>query len=318
MAQQFGRKVSLTVGDDAGNGLDLSDLQIKFETHIGDFQTPNWATIRVYNLSESTTKTLQTTEYSKVTLAAGYEGNFGVIFQGTIKYKFRGHESNVDSYLDIIAADGDVAYNNAILNIPLAAGSNAAQQLAVITNAMQPFGATAAPYQPPLSSTKLPRGKVMFGPARDFMRILANTNGATWSIQRGSVQLNLQSSYLPGDAVVLTWATGLVGFPEQTLNGLIVRCLLNPEIAIGGRIQIDNSQVQQFQFDVNFIQAQMQQQFLDLMKLDDGTYKVLLAEHSGDTRGNNWYTKLTCIGINGSIPPNSPLISQLGVLPYGS
>ena len=40
----------------------------------------------------------------------------------------------------------------------------------------------------------------------------------------------------PAEAVVLTAETGLVGAPEQTNDGIKVRCLLNPRLRIGGRI----------------------------------------------------------------------------------
>lgn len=316
MTQQYGRQVSLVVGTKGGDGLDLSQMQIKFETHRGDYQTPNWCIVRIYNLSTDTVKALQVKEYSQLTLKAGYEGNFGIIFQGTIKYKYRGHESNVDSYLDLVAADGDSAYNFAVVNTTLAAGSTAQTQLAALAKATDAYGVGLAPYQPPLNTTKLPRGKVMFGPAKDKMRILAANNGASWSIQDGKMQLILQTSYLPGAPVKLTSDTGLTGFPVETLNGLIVRALLNPSIKIGTAIQIDNASIQQFHLDVS-IQSDIQQQFLNQMKNDDGLYKVLIAEHSGNTRGNDFYTQLTCIGINGSIPPSSPLFTKSSVAPYG-
>lgn len=317
MVQQYFRQVTLFVGDAAGNGLDLSDMQIKFETHRGDYQTPNWTTVRVYNLSDATVRALQIKQYNKLVLKAGYQGNFGIIFQGTIKYKYKGHESNIDSYLDLIAADGDSAYNFAVVNKTLAAGSTPSQHLSTISEATAPYGVTAAPDQPPLAENKLPRGKVMFGMARDFMRKLADTQNATWSIQESKLQLNLQTAYLPGNPVVLTSASGLIGFPEETLNGLNIKCLLNPGIRIGTTVKIDNANIQQFHLDVT-IQSDLQQTFLNQMKNDDGLYKVLVAEHYGDTRGNEFYSKLICIGVNGSIPPGSPLFYQTSVAPYGS
>lgn len=315
MVQQYIRQVSLFVGDKAGNGLDLSELQFKFEIHRGDYQTPNWASIRVYNLSDATVKALQATEYTQLQLKAGYAGNFGIIFQGSLKYKFRGHESNVDSYLDLIAADGDSAYNFAVVNTSLAAGSTNANHLAAIANATTVFGVSAAPEQPPLSTNSLPRGKVMFGMAKDYMKIIADSNNATWSIQDSQLQFILQTAYLPGAPIVLRSDTGLIGFPEETLNGLVVRCLLNPSIKIGTVIQIDNANIQQFHLDVS-LSAPIQQQFLNQMKNEDGLYKVLVAEHAGDTRGNTFYSTLICIGVNGSVPPGSPLFYKNSVSAY--
>ena len=41
--QQFGRKVSLIIGFDSGEALDLSELRIVFRVQRGDLQTPNSA-----------------------------------------------------------------------------------------------------------------------------------------------------------------------------------------------------------------------------------------------------------------------------------
>src|SRR6516164_2276463 len=118
------RKISLLIlpstDPDSGTekGLDLSTLRIRFRTHQADVtaQRPPWATIRVYNLSPSTEKTA-IQEYNSVVLNAGYQnGKYGVIFKGQIKDFRRGHESTVDSFLDIEAAAGDIYYNFATTN----------------------------------------------------------------------------------------------------------------------------------------------------------------------------------------------------------
>lgn len=315
MSKQYFRRVKLIVGSPGGPGLDLSDLQFKFNVRRGDIQTPNSATIRIYNLSETTVRTLQTKEFSQLILQVGYkDGNFGTIFNGSIKYKYTGNESNIDSYLDLVAADGDSAYNFAVVNTSLAAGSKPEDHLSVLATAMGTYDVALDPTQPTLRTNTLPRGKVMYGMARDYVRVLAQSNGCSWSIQDGKLQLILQTSYRPGDPIVLTSATGLIGFPEQTQNGIRVRALLNPSIKIGSRIQIDNASVQKFRFGLNIQAEVQQQQFLPKLS-DDGMYKVLIAEHDGDTRGNIWYTDIICISINTAIPP--ALIPKQSVQPYG-
>jgi hypothetical protein len=314
MPKQYLRKISLVVGSPGGQALDLSDLQFKFQVRRGDFQTPNSATIRVYNLSDQTVKKLQTKEFSQLVLQAGYEGNYGTIFNGTIKYKYKGHESAIDSYLDLVAADGDSAYNFAVINTSLAAGSKPEDHLSAISSAMETYGVTKDDTQPPLSTNTLPRGKVMYGMARDYARVLAQSNGSTWSIQDSKLQLILQTSYRPGDPIVLTSASGLIGFPEQTQNGIRIKTLLNPSIKIGTRVQIDNASVQLFHFDLS-IPGQVTNTLVPKLD-DDGMYKVLVSEHSGDTRGNPFYTDLVCIGVNASIPAGSPLIFKQAVAPY--
>lgn len=316
MTQQYLRQAQLVVGDPGGKGLDLSTFRFKFEINRGDIQTPNSCLIRVYNLSTDTIKKMQGKEFTQVLLQAGYAQNFGVIFQGSIKYIYTGHESAVDSYIDIVGADGDSFYNFAVVNTTRAAGSVASDAVSVVGTAAEIYGVTFDPSDLPPGFTQnpLPRGKVFYGMARDTLRQVAASNGMTWSIQDGKGQFVLLTSYKPGGIVKLTSATGMLGFPEQTQNGIRIRCLLNPSIKIGGRVQIDNASVQQFHFDLS-VPGSVAASLVPKLD-DDGIYKVLIAEHTGDTRGPPWYTDLTCIGVNASIPPGSPLINKISVAPY--
>jgi hypothetical protein len=50
---------------------------------------------------------------------------------------------------------------------------------------------------------------------------------------------------MPGEAVVLTSGTGLLGRPEQTEDSIEIVSLLNPLLKIGSRVQIDNASINQ-------------------------------------------------------------------------
>jgi hypothetical protein len=121
--QQFLRKIGLVVTA-GSSGLDLSNMRIVFKVFQVDLpSTPNHATIKVYNLSDDTAKSVQK-EFTAVRLQARYEGgSYGVIFNGTIKMVRRGRDNPTDTFLEILAADGDVARNFGIVNTTLAAGA---------------------------------------------------------------------------------------------------------------------------------------------------------------------------------------------------
>jgi hypothetical protein len=312
----FLRKATLAVGaygaSNPSPGVDLSALQFTFTIRRGDTQTPNAADIRVYNVSQDTINTIQR-QFDRVILQAGYEDNFGVIFDGKVKQYRTGHESEVDSYLDITAADGDSAYNFALVNTTLAAGSTAANQIGAVTTAMAPYG-VAQGYTAALPTTQQTRGKVMFGMARDEMRKISNTTGNSWSIQNGQLQLVPLTGYIPGEVVVLTSATGLIGFPEQTPSGIVMKCLINPKIQMGGLIQIDNASIQKYRLPLN-LPAQTQT-LLNLATINnDGLYRVFYVEYIGNTRGNEWYTEIVCLDVNQGITPS--LIQKQSVNYYG-
>ena len=306
--QQYLRKISLVVyGTDLSsngtNGLDLSSLRIKFNVKRSDTMTPNVADIRVYNVSSETALSMlinlsPTTgssgllqNHGKVILQAGYDSNFGVIFQGNIKQIILGRESATDTFVDIIAGDGEHAYNFAIVNTTIAAGATPQNQLNAVVNATKPLGVGLG-YVGDTQGPNLPRGKVMFGNAKNYARAIANNTNQTWSIQDEQITFVPVSSYVPGTQVFLSSKTGLIGTPQQTNVGLDVKCLLNPFIKIGGLINIDEAIVADYKINLSAPGSPANN---PAPLTQDGVYYVMVAEHSGDTRGIEWYTSMICI-----------------------
>ncbi|MGA4275569.1 phage protein [Ralstonia nicotianae] len=295
MTQQWIRRVSLIVGDDGGQGLDLSELHIQFSIWSATVQSPKHTVMRVYNVSGTTAKTIQK-EFTQVSLQAGYGDNFGQVFAGSIKQVRKGRANATDTFIDIVAADGDMPYNFAVMNTTLAAGWTAADVYNAILLSLRPYGVTAG-YVPDFPSTKGIRGKTMYGMTRDCLREFAQSIGAMWSINNGKLDIIPINGYLPGDAVELTSATGMVGVPTQTVDGILVKCLLNPNIRPGGRLKIDNASIQQATLSTDYTATNY---FPSLD--DDGFYKVYAMNQTGDTRGQNFYTDLICTGVNGTAP----------------
>lgn len=301
MSRQYLRRVALLVGG-SDQGIDLSQLHIEFKVRQWDLQTPNNTLIRVWNLRPETAERVKN-EFTRVVLQAGYrDGAFGTIFDGSIIQAKMGRGNATDTYLDIVAADGDQAYNFAVVNKSLAAGSTPADHTAAAAAAMEDHGVKMG-YRPEAfpGSNPLPRGKVMHGMARDKLRGIASNTQTKWSIQNGSVQMVPLTGVIPGAAVAINAGSGMIGIPEQTQDGIKVRLLLNPNIKMGGAVQINNADVNRAQLAVN-LQGQVQNAFLPRVT-DDGLYRVIVAEHTGDTRGNDFYTDLTCISLDDGVTP---------------
>ena len=296
MTRQYLRKVSLVVADDL-KSIDLSQLHIKFQIRQWDLQTPNTAQVRVYNCADATANQVQK-EFSTMVLQAGYEGgDLGTIFQGTLVQVRRGRESPVDTYLDLSGADGDPEMNFAVVSTALAAGSSFMDRVNALSQALGvPQG-----YVPPLPDATLPRGRTLFGMAKDHMRDLAAATDTRWSVQNGQLVMVPLTASVPGDAVVLNSATGLIGFPEQTQDGIQVRSLLNTQITVGRTVQINNKDILQAQLSLSATGAN-QNAFLPSIALD-GLYRVVVVEHSGDTRGQEYYTDMICINSTQGATP---------------
>lgn len=322
MNNQFGRKASLIVSTGT-QGLDLSQFRFTFRTTSSDAQTPNTLYVRVYNLSPQTVAKIGTntsTEFGTITLQAGYEsGNFGIIFSGTIKQTATGRERNVDSYLDIWAADGDLWINNAVVNLSLAAGQTPQQVIGAITGAASSNGTPPVKFAtdasgliagaPAGTANALSRGKVLFGMSRDYSRDWAEKYGFRWSIQNGEFVVVPVTGYRPGDAVVLSSTTGLIGVPEATDGGVRARALLNPLIRIGCLVQIAKS-------DINQITTQQQglkyTTAIATVVTAAGFYRVMVAEFSGDTRGQDWYVDMVCLTVDVSASDQEQSVATSG------
>lgn len=296
MSQQYLRQSSLFVSD-GKTALDLSQLHFTFEIFAAEVQTPNNAIIRIFNASPTTEKSIKN-QYKQVILQVGYQGGLkGVIFNGTIVQVRRGRANATDRYIDIVAADGDVPYNFAKVKKTLDGAITNMSQLSAIDEAMTAAGANPLGPIPTTSYTGgiLPRGKVLYGMARDHMRNLARNTGTTWSFQNGSLTSSPLTGLLSDRAIRLTAKTGLIGMPEQTDNGIRVRCLINPQITPGVQIQLDNATINEALIDISFTAINL---FAD--PATDGFYKVIVVEARGDTRGNEWYQDITCLAVNPS------------------
>jgi hypothetical protein len=319
---QFGRKASLIVSTGTV-GLDLSQFRFTFRTTNSDAQTPNTLYVRVYNLSPETVAKIGTntsTEFSTITLQAGYEnGNFGIVFAGSIKQTATGRERNVDSYIDIWAADSDLWYNFSVISQSIVAGQKPDQVISAITGAASSNGTPPIKFATDTSgliagsaagtANALSRGKVLFGMSRDYARDWADKYGFRWSIQNGEFVLVPITGYRPGEAVVLSSTTGLIGVPEATQDGVKVRALLNPLIRIGCLVQIAKS-------DINQITTQQQGLKYDAaiatVVTAAGTYRVMTAEFSGDSRGTDWYVDMICLAVDVSASNQTQSVATAG------
>lgn len=296
-ALQYIRRCNLIVAGASGDGLDLSGMRIVFKVKKSDAQTPNTAEIRVYNLAEPTAKQIRQ-EFKTITLQAGYETNFGVIFSGNIKQVRFGRENGTDTYIDIAAGDGDDAYNYAVVNTTLAAGATQETQIQAAAGALAERGVGQG-FIAETGSRTLARGKVMYGMARDYLRQSAEASETTWSVQDGKLQFVKLTEVLPNQAVLLNSKTGLIGTPELTNEGVKARCLLNPLLKIGVRVKIDEADVAEAKLPSS---GKSEPANASASVAQDGVYRLLVVEHGGDTFGNDWYSDLVCLNVDESAP----------------
>lgn len=330
-SDQFGRRWQLiyAVGT---TGLDLSELHVSFHIEQASYQGgpfPGTCTAKVYNLSGATLAKIKTIspnlsgkapgvpgspEGARLIIQAGYvNGNYGVIFDGSVIMLRSGKESNVDTFLEINAAHLDMPYTFGVVNKTLAPGATHADQAAALVEAMQPYmpnGQTLSVDPDFPTGGVLPRGKVLWGMVHDHLNDLGRTTGTSLIFRNGVLTAIPLTGYLPGEAVQINSATGMIGIPELTQNGLEVTTLLNPRLSIGTRIQVNQRDLTNSQLTGSTPQVNVGTTRFASFDAD-GIYRVLAIDYDGDTRGVPWYSKITALSVDPSAPPAT------SVLKYG-
>ena len=303
-AEQFGRKVQIALGDASGNALEFSEFKCTFRVRRGDYQNPNSCDLTIYNLSDTTASQIQN-EFTQLAIQAGYEDNYGLIFRGTIKQVRKGRYQQKDSYVAVTAADGDEAYNFSTMALSIAAGATPNDAIQAFLASMAKQGVVSG-YMPSFPGSGSVRGRVYFGMAKDELRAFADNYDCAWSIQDGALTFIPLTSYVPGSIPLLSSTTGLIGVPEQTQNGIHMRLLLNPALRIGQLVKLDNaSAVNRYRYGLDIASQAANNLIATSIKTNaDGLYYVMVADHSGDTRGNEWYTDLICLAADATIPPS--------------
>lgn len=328
--RQWLRKASLVAATASGDGLELSDLRVTFTATSWTLSTPAQLVAKIYNLSDQTAKkllNLKTTpvgqtvgvtaspDSAKVTLQAGYEGNFGIVFKGDLVQAKWGRESPTDTFVELVAADGFMGHVWGIANVSLSSGWTPTDVNDKLRQIYSNYGVQMDDLPQDVQNSQAPRGKVMYGMARDYRRDLARSNDMNTYTYQGQGKWLNWSAYQKGDIVKVNSETGMISMPMQTQFGATVRMLLNPSVGPGTLLQIHNKDIQRADFTTspsqtrqNTIlsqnlsgQAQQSQSQLGPDDQSDGIYKVIGVTHTGDTRGTEWYTDCPLISTSSTI-----------------
>ncbi len=302
------RKLGLTVGGSNLGDLDLSDMQVEFQTSQADIQeyAPTTCAIRIWNLKDETASSIKQ-EYQTVRLDAGYvQGNYGNIFQGTICMVRTGRLNAKDSFVDIFAADGDL--------IRFAQMNNTLQAGWTNKDVRQKIDESASKYNIHVDQNSLVggigpaglRGKVLWGMTTQAMEDQTIQSGSSQTIDKNTIVFTPLDGYRPGTIIDLNTKTGLIGVPESMIDGVKAVMLLNPFIKIGTLVHINERDINQTTVkNLGYPNYGSGIPFFATVTAD-GIYKCFVVEHRGDTRGHDWYTTITCLAVDAATKGISP------------
>jgi len=302
---QFLRACSLQVVGDDGAGLDLSELRVRFQVTHGSVQTPRIMQARVYNPAPATVTAIQS-QFTRVILSAGYQGNVAQIFSGTIAQTRYGRENPTDTFIDIFGTTNEQSYATATTMQVLAAGwtHQDARDQCVKDMATDQIAAGAFPELQGSGA----RPKVMCGMTRDVLRTTAASAAAVWNMDDATLNFTRIADMVNAGSVAaieLDSTSGLVGIPVQVPGGVQATCLLNPALKPGAAVTIHTGDVLASQADLSYA-AQDGGNYDETTTANgvsrrsviglspSGSYLVVFVEITGDTRGDEWYSTITC------------------------
>ena len=230
MTQNYLRACTLSLSDTSGAPAGLvvtgggpTDVRVVFEIESHTLQSPDVAQFTLFNVNAETAAKVQQ-EFKELIFTAGYEQNQGEIYRGSIVETQYGEK--VDNFtttlLRIWCANSDLAYR-APVNKTLAAGST--HQTIVDTclaamQAAQPGFTMGQVVGVDLSAIKFPRGMVLAGMSRDFLRETCLSLGATYTLTGNKLTIiGKGSSGTNSSGVVLSAANGMLRAADPASRG---------------------------------------------------------------------------------------------------
>jgi hypothetical protein len=245
--------------------------------------------------------------------------NFGIIFNGDLRFTVTGKDNITDSWILIQAVGDHEAFLYANSSLTLAAGYTVADLYKANLAGFGEYGITQGATGD-MPTTVFPRGITLYHKSADVMDDIAGMCKATWQMVDGQIQMVPENAYLY-EAIQLNSNTGLIGMPQQTMGaGVNVRCLINPNIRINGLVEIDQASVYRASLsnqDVAAAPGRVSEQNVNGNQViqgtpanpssvaADGVYIVKAIDYTGDTRGQPWYMDLMCFARG-----NAGLMSQ--------
>lgn len=319
MTMQWMRNFRLTIQVDQNtpDALDFSDFKITFSVSQPTTEQPKAAEIYIYNLSHETMNKLAGVDDDKkntqIILACSYgDDEPEVIFKGRVFQFRRGRYSPVDTYLCVLAIAGDQIRNEAIINQSVPAGTPIFGLSELIVEEAKKFGVGAGDLVQ-LSDQKYPRGRTVFGSFHGFIERVGRENNVTYDYSEGVLNSTEVDKYSIQPMYELAADTGMIGMPQLTSEGLIVKCLLNPKLKRMDRIRIDLTNLQSENYDIAYSGQEVDQPYKTpkLAINAKGIFVIQAIEHNGDTRGDEWYTSMVCTALGAVVPKSGITINAV-------
>lgn len=301
----FKRVAELIVGQSGKEGILIKDLRFSFSIEKTLTETLNTSTVRIYNLSESSRKMVETPNNALI-LKAGYAQDQGpiTIFVGVVRRALTVREGP-DWVTELELDDGLIAYRDTKLTTTFKPGTKAVDVLNFVA---EQFGLPVRRLPDVIAFKIYPNGFSSVGRVRDAMSKVCNYLGLEWSIQNQEIQIINKGGATARTAIVISPTTGMLGSPEMEAktmsdklaakqgittksDGVIVK--KSDKVLASGKAPKDRLEVQGYK-----VRSLLQPTLIpgDIVKVEaegvNNFFKIEKVTHQGDTHGSEWESEI--------------------------
>ena len=288
MQPQINRAYELIVGNAvSGEGLQINDLQVTFDISksSSNKDKTNSASIEIYNLSNDNLKLLDV-DYPAAVFSAGYR-DIGIkrLFAGQVT-NVTTRKSGTDRITQILMGGAYTSLNHEVMSSLVAPGRTVKDVAEDIRKALP--GVSRSVFNGTNLNNPIIYGYPLQGTPKDMLNELSEKYNLDWQIDDDVLYVHDNdrgNSEKFEDAYVISKYTGLIENAYRAsgdirrsekdkakIQAIQMKILLNPDIVPGDIILLE---------DVLF----------------SGYYKVSDLRHTGDWRGQAWYSELRATAI---------------------
>jgi hypothetical protein len=243
-----------------------SNLNLVISMQVSDSGGLNKANIEVFNLNKRHRDAIQKGETDEVSipirLDAGYKGNIGTLFFGSIK-KARSIRSDSTFATKIEAIEG-----NDDRNVFVSSSNRSAN--ALIDDVVDKMPNTERGLIEDLTSTKRP----VVGASNPLQVIKKIASDKIVWIRKGAVNICRPETPINNTIPLVSPKTGLLNTPVKSAGQITFSTRIDPQIDVGKKIKLESY----FYPDIN------------------GEYFVRTITYDGEYYGNNWDQEITVTG----------------------
>ena len=196
-----------------------------------------------------------------VALTAGYSDNYGTIFRGNVWYSVPAQRPNRTLTMTCYSG-GELKIQGISISIRDATMTSAIDSIAKQVN---------LPTNIQIPNLKI--GNISYaGDVQGYFRLLEGFGDYQIYIDDGTIIAVEGRTYKGTGSQYIDADSGLIGLPEPTDYGANIKYRLNAYAQAGGIIELKSQ----------------------IIPMLDGRYQILTIEHTGQSRGDSWYTLAEC------------------------